>query len=87
MSWDKSGSIIARTTLTSPTPEFTDGRYDLNRSSLSLIIDSVRLDDASDAYHCVLSVVDPMTDLEHTYSMLRMTNVSLVVYGKQNMIY
>ena len=59
-------------------------RYSLNPSNLSLIINNVQLEDASDQYHCVLSVVDPnpMYEQTYTYSATVDYNISLVVLGK-----
>ena len=83
VSWDESGTGIYHTRAYQPSPVVIDNRYDLNRSTLSLIINDVRLEDASDMYHCVIRVVAPETTMEYSYNNLRTVPISLVVYGKR----
>ena len=82
VSWDESGTGIYRTQAQS-SPVMIDNRYNLNRLTLSLIINDICLEDASDMYHCVIRVVDPETMMEYSYNNLRTVPISLVVYGKR----
>lgn len=79
--WEVSGRIIYRTR-PNRSPEIFDSRYRLNPLNFSLIIDNVRLDDASREYRCILSVVDPNTMMEETYLTTQSHNISLEVFGK-----
>ena len=40
----------------------SDSQYDLDRTTFSLIINSVEVADAGDNYQCILNVVDPRND-------------------------
>jgi hypothetical protein len=59
-------------------------RYSHNSSNLALVIRNIELDDASDNYHCVLNVVNPLTGATDDYDILRNLDISLVVLGKFN---
>ena len=67
-------------------PQPLNDNYGLNASNLSLIINNVQLEDASNEYHCILTVVDPTSpnsDEEYPYdNYLQDVNIGLVVLGK-----
>ena len=79
-SWDKSGIPIQTTS------EEERSRYSINPANLSLVINDVQLDDTSDQYHCVLTVVDPnsngMLNTYNYHDTLEKNNISLVVLGE-----
>lgn len=63
----------------------TAERYSHNPSNLALIIRNVELNDTADDYHCVLSVVDPKTQMTDSYaSILRNIDIRLFVLGKHH---
>ena len=81
VTWYKADDIIYRFNVDGS----VDGdleRYSHNPSNLALIISNVGLDDASDNYHCVLTVVNPRTGDSESYDILRNLNIRLVVLGK-----
>ena len=83
VTWDRSGRTIYRTRLNKP-PETLDNRYSVNPSDLSLIINNVRLEDTSDKYHCVFTVVDPQPDVHFSdaYTTMQSSDIQLIVLGK-----
>ena len=59
-----------------------DPRYIIDRSNLSLIITSIRLEDALQVYYCELGVEDPRSRNTHIYASTRFHNISLKVQGE-----
>ena len=60
----------------------SDSRYDLDRTTFSLIINSVEVSDAGDDYPCILYVVDPRNDLPINLQT-GTAHLMLMVNGKQ----
>ena len=83
VTWDRSGRTIYQTRHNNP-PLRLSNRYSVNPSDLSLIIDDVQFEDASDEYHCVYTVVDPNpnTMLSYAYTTMQLRDIQLVVLGK-----
>lgn len=63
----------------------SDSRYNIDRNTFSLIINSVEPSDADDTYQCFLSVVDPHSDLP-IYLQTGVVRITLMVNGKRLMI-
>ena len=83
VTWDRSGRTIYQTRRNNPPQSLRlDDRYSVNPSDLSLIIDNVEFEDASDEYHCVYTVVDPNIMLSYTYTSMQSYDIQLVVLGK-----
>ena len=86
ITWYKSaqGTPIVRQTIPDRALQQANiNRYSLNLSSLSLIIDDVKVKDASTEYRCELTVVDPNSRAMQTYSYetLETNFITLVVLG------
>ena len=61
----------------------SDSRYDLDRTTFSLIIDSVEVSDAGDDYRCILNVVDLCSDPPlPIYLQTGTVHLTLIVNGK-----
>ena len=78
VTWDRSGIIIYRSRDSPPT---IDDRYSVDPSDLSLIIDNVQLEDASEEYHCLLTVADPNLMQTYTYENLALYDIRLTILG------
>ena len=83
VTWSISDRAIYRTE-PNEDPQTNSERYDLNPSNLSLIINSVQLEDASNQYRCVLTVLDPNSPSRQTlsYNTLRNVDIPLRVLGE-----
>ena len=81
VTWYKGDDIIYQTNENAPVFSNSE-RYSHNSSNLALTISIVELDDASDNYHCVLRVVNPLTGTSTPYNTLRRLSIRLVVLGK-----
>ena len=64
---------------------WSDSRYDLDRTTFSLIINSVEVSDAGDDYLCILYVVDPRNDLPINLQT-GTAHLTLMVNGKPQVI-
>ena len=61
----------------------SDSRYDLDRTTFSLIINSVEVSDAGDDYRCILNVVDLRSDPPLSiYLQTGTVHLTLIVNGK-----
>ena len=61
----------------------SDSRYDLDRTTFSLIINSVEVSDAGDDYRCILNVVDLRSDPPlPIYLQTGTVHLTLIVNGK-----
>ena len=81
VTWEVDGRTLFRTR-PNVSPHQLNDNYGLSTSSLSLIINNVQLKDTSSEYHCVLTVVDPITGLDRPYNNLQDVDIGLVVLGK-----
>ena len=87
--WEKDGSTLVQ--LPQPingNPQEivrSDSRYDLDRTTFSLIINSVEVSDAGDDYLCILYVVDPRNDLPINLQT-GTAHLTLMVNGKPQVI-
>lgn len=79
VTWDRAGRAIYQSSNSPPT---IDDRYSIDPSSLSLIIENVQLEDASEEYHCVFVVSDPNVMQTHMYTNLLSYDIQLTVLGK-----
>ena len=79
ITWDRAGTVIYQSRNSPPT---LDDRYSIDPSDLSLIIDNVQLEDASEAYHCGLVVADPNVMQTYEYTNLQFYDIQLIVLGK-----
>ena len=79
ITWDRSETIIYRSRDSPPT---LDDRYSVDPFDLSLIIDNVQLEDASEEYHCSLTVADPNIMQTYMYGNLPFYDIQLRVLGK-----
>ena len=85
--WEKNGDTL----VTIPQPIHgnpqdivrSESRYDLNKTTFSLIINSVEASDAGDNYQCFLNVVDPRNDPPYTINLQTgSARLTLMVKGK-----
>ena len=61
----------------------SDSRYDLDRTTFSLIINSVEVSDAGDDYQCILNAVDLRSDPPLSiYLQTGTVHLTLIVNGK-----
>ena len=81
VTWEVDGQTLFRTR-PNVSPHQLNDNYGLSTSNLSLIINNVRLEDASSEYRCILIVVDPNTNENRPYNNLQDVNIGLVVLGK-----
>ena len=81
ITWERNRTAIVSTNRNlSPA---LDDRYSVDPSDLSLIIDNVQLEEASDAYRCRLTVRDPNTMQTHDYNTdSQLYNIQLIVLGE-----
>jgi hypothetical protein len=83
ITWERAGTAIYRSGESPPTQ---DDRYSIDPSDLSLIIDSVQLEDASEGYKCRLTVADPNVMQTYNYINLQFYNIRLIVLGELSII-
>ena len=57
-------------------------RYNIDRATYSLIIDSVNINDTSSGYQCEVSVTDPLTNAVNVLQLSSEVSLSLTVIGK-----
>lgn len=86
-SWERNGEILVE--IAAPNNGIpqgivrSDSRYDLDRTTFSLIINSVDATDADDGYICSLFVYNPEATAEMLVSLQTdVTQLSLMVNGK-----
>ena len=79
--WERNRTAIVSTNRNS-LPALDD-HYSIDPSDLSLIIDNVQFEEASDAYRCILTVADPKTMETHKYNTdSQLYNIGLIVLGE-----
>ena len=83
--WERTTQTIVSTRNLLPP---LDDRYSVDPSDLSLIIDDVELEEASDAYQCRLTVEDPNTMQTYEYNNLQSNNnnIQLIILGEFRII-
>ena len=57
-------------------------RYNIDRATYSLIIDSVNINDTSSGYRCELSVANPTTNAKTTLQLSSEVSLSFTIIGK-----
>ena len=57
-------------------------RYNIDRATYSLIIDSVNINDTSSGYQCELEVTNPLTNAVNMLQLSSEVSLSLTVIGK-----
>ena len=59
-------------------------RYNIDRATYSLIIDSININDTSSGYQCELTVTNPLTNAVNMLQLSSEVSLSLTVIGKHN---
>ena len=81
MEWTKGNTRIAEATNPQDVTK-ADPRYNIDRATYSLIIDSVNVNDTSNSYQCELKVKNPFTNDVNTLQLSSEVSLSLTVIGK-----
>ena len=84
ITWERAGIAIVSSR---NSPPALDDRYSVYPSDLSLIIDNVQLEEASEAYRCRLTVADPNTMQTYDYNTdSQFYNIQLIALGEFRII-
>ena len=78
VAWYKDDNLIAEL----DNLEQTDSRYDIDRSTFSLIINSSNINDTSTNYQCEVYVQNPLSDTNTKINTEFKDTLTLQVYGK-----
>ena len=78
--WRKGDTAIVEAI--NPQDVRTEPRYNIDRATYSLIIDSVNINDTSSGYRCELSVTNPITNAVNMLQLSSEVSLSLTVIGK-----